>query len=441
MASIKYFIKSGTNKIYVSVSTGRKENGGFQLRKSINRELVNSKNWNNKKETVKIKPEEPNAQKINTYIQIHKSRILKRAGEIEDKDENILLSKKDYEDIINTIDGSYHFEKETKKFNFTELLDDFYNLAKTKQIFKFSVKKHFSESYCKGLKTLLHKVADFERTNYKLTLTNINGDFQDDFINHLIEDYEESYINKLVKQFKYFVNKWLIGTLNLKLPNYNPEMWSRLEHNESLKTYLTIPQLYKMLELDLSDKPEEWSVIRELYCFNALTCGMRIQDLMKLTKDNIHTELVGGVKRTVLKFRQGKTGDVVNTPVPFSCEPILKKYNGIPKNVNSVISNEVLKKLGKMCGFDSMITTKDGEKREKQYKLLTNHSARRSYCTNAWNMEMDLLTIMANSGHKSPDVLLNYIDKTLDEMVEKTVDTKYFKFVDKLDESLKLKAV
>jgi len=56
-------------------------------------------------------------------------------------------------------------------------------------------------------------------------------------------------------------------------------------------------------------------------------------------------------------------------------------------------------------------------------------------------MEMDLLTIMANSGHKSPDVLLNYIDKTLDEMVEKTVDTKYFKFVDKLDESLKLKAV
>ena len=135
MASIKYFIKSGTNKIYVSVSTGRKENGGFQLRKSINRELVNSKNWNNKKETVKITPEEPNAQKINTYIQIHKSRILKRAGEVENKDENILLSKKDYEDIIDTIDGSYHLEKETKKFNFTELLDDFYNLAKNKQIF------------------------------------------------------------------------------------------------------------------------------------------------------------------------------------------------------------------------------------------------------------------------------------------------------------------
>ena len=222
MATIKYFIKSGTNKIYVSVSTGRKENGGFQLRKSINRELVNSKNWNNKKETVKITPEEPNAQKINTYIQIHKSRILKRAGEVENKDENILLSKKDYEDIIDTIDGSYHLEKETKKFNFTELLDDFYNLAKNKQIFKFSVKKHFSESYCKGLKTLYHKVSDFERTNYKLTLTNINGDFQDDFINHLIEDYEESYITKLISQFKYFVNKWLIGTLNLKLPNYNP---------------------------------------------------------------------------------------------------------------------------------------------------------------------------------------------------------------------------
>ena len=94
-----------------------------------------------------------------------------------------------------------------------------------------------------------------------------------------------------------------------------------------------------------------------------------------------------------------------------------------------------------MAGFTEYVYSKDSKKKQRKYELITNHSARRSYCTNAWEMGMDLLTIMANSGHKTPDILLNYIDRKLEKMVEKTYDSKYFKFVDNLDESLKMQAV
>ena len=218
-------------------------------------------------------------------------------------------------------------------------------------------------------------------------------------------------------------------------------MWSYQTHPDPLRTYLSFPELHKLLNLDITDKPQEWHNVRDTYCFNAFTCGMRFNDLKKLTNDNIHTKLIRGEQRKVLKFTQNKTNEPVEALIPEPALNIIDKHNGIPEIVNRQKSNEILKELSKMAGFTNYVYSKDSKRKQRKYELITNHTARRSYCTNAWEMGMDLLTIMANSGHKTPDILLNYIDRKLEKMVEKTYDSKYFKFVDNLDESLKMQVV
>lgn len=440
MASLRYSIKSGTNKIYLLVSTGRKENGGFILRKSINQVIENPKNWNSKKQEIKISPQEPNAQKVNTYISEHRTQVLKGIQEIEKKEEGVLIQKNDVLKIIDSINGSVSKVREIKKFSFTSHLEDFIIAIKSGKIKKKSPKMPYEKNTIKSYVTLLGKIKQFESELYQLTQSNISLQFQEDFI-EWHSDFENSYTDKILDKFCSFVDNYLIGRLLLKFPKYNPKMWSNQTHSESLKTYLTFPELHKLLNLDISSKPQEWHNVRDTYCFNAFTCGMRVNDLKKLTNDNIHTRLIRGEQRKVLIFTQNKTNEPVITPIPEPALKIIDKHNGIPKIDSEQKSNEILKKLSKMAGFTEYVYSKDSKKKQRKYELITNHSARRSYCTNAWEIGMDLLTIMANSGHKTPDILLNYIDRKLEKMVEKTYDSKYFKFVDNLDESLKMQAV
>ena len=74
MASIKYGLKAGTTKIYITITTGR---NGWQLRKSVNKSINLRKNWNDKKQQVKITSEEPFAKSINEYLSNHKFHLLK----------------------------------------------------------------------------------------------------------------------------------------------------------------------------------------------------------------------------------------------------------------------------------------------------------------------------------------------------------------------------
>ena len=44
-----------------------------------------------------------------------------------------------------------------------------------------------------------------------------------------------------------------------------------------------------------------------------------------------------------------------------------------------------------------------------KYKLVSSHTARRSFCTNAYKSGIPIQDIMAISGHKTERVFLNYV--------------------------------
>ena len=444
MATITYKIKSGSNTIYCSVVNGRVSNDGFQLRKSTGKEIKNPKNWIKEKQEVRKCNEEPNAKYLNDFIVKHKASITKGIDELT-RDERP-INKANVIQIINGINNSVQSKRDTNAFSITEHLADFVELMKSgKKLYKGEV---YAKNTMATYKSLIANLTEFEKAKGiikpHLVDNKLYAEMLSFFRDEAEVEYSENYVGSIIKRFKALINLYLIADLGISFPKFIPSLWIR-PSNESVSTYLTLQQINTLLKLDLSGYEKEYDNVRDTYCFIALTCGIRIGDYMRLDKHNITTKMVNGKKESDLLFRQSKVGAKVKAPIGNTSLAIIKKHNGFPKIISARKSNLILCEIGKLCGFDTLIPREDKKgnliEEIEQYKLMQNHSARRSFCTNAWSCGTDLIQIMKISGHKTPNVLLKYIDKTLDEYADGMRDTSYHNKVNELDNSVKLKAV
>ena len=95
---------------------------------------------------------------------------------------------------------------------------------------------------------------------------------------------------------------------------------------------------------------------------------------------------------------------------------IIEKRNGnLPKYIHQNTINRHIKSICKRAkiieNFTYTRTVGDLEVEfsEPKYKFICTHTARRSFCTNAYYSGMPPHDIMAISGHKKEDVFYNYI--------------------------------
>lgn len=68
----------------------------------------------------------------------------------------------------------------------------------------------------------------------------------------------------------------------------------------------------------------------------------------------------------------------------------------------------------------------DAAKNALKEALLTNHTARSSFCTNAYKADVSVIDIMAISGHTSEMVFYNYIKASPMERLEKISEHAFF---------------
>jgi len=61
-----------------------------------------------------------------------------------------------------------------------------------------------------------------------------------------------------------------------------------------------------------------------------------------------------------------------------------------------------------------------------KYKFISCHSARRSFCTNAYNQGVLLQDIMVFSGHSSEKMVLLYIKASAKEKAKRVADHPFF---------------
>jgi integrase len=276
-------------------------------------------------------------------------------------------------------------------------------------------------------------INDFEKeNNYEITFDSITLEFYYAFVNYLEElDFSINTIGKFIKVLKMFMNRATEDGLNTNLTFRNNRFIKPTATSEQI--YLNIEELDKIIALDLKDKPILDNA-RDLFIIGAFT-GLRVSDFNGLTKENIFTYQ----NQRIFKITVKKTGKYLPIPLHPEVEKILAKNDGHPpKKMYAQKINDSLSTIGFEAEIKDNITIsaiKGGKKTTKilsKYDLIKNHTARRSFCTNAYIAGMPEIDIMAISGHTSLKTFRNYIKITDDERAVKIAENPFFQTKSKI---------
>jgi integrase len=156
--------------------------------------------------------------------------------------------------------------------------------------------------------------------------------------------------------------------------------------------------------------------------------GLRFSDLATLNEKNIID------KGTKIKILTQKTGELVIIPLHTYILEILKRYNGkIPQVISNQKMNDHLKAIGKEAKIKEKTTlhyTQGGIKKSEtlpKHELITVHTARRSFATNAFLNEIPSISIMKITGHRTERAFMKYIKISQEENANKLINHTFFK--------------
>ena len=151
--------------------------------------------------------------------------------------------------------------------------------------------------------------------------------------------------------------------------------------------------------------------VRDLFLIGAYT-GLRVSDFNYLNEENIYEYEA----ETFLKLESKKTTKKLVIPLRPEVKEILKKHgNKPPKRMPDQQINYKIKDVCENAGIDQVTSTKktiggkEVTKKSFKFEFVKTHTARRSFCTNAYLSGMSTIDIMQISGHSSEKVFLNYI--------------------------------
>jgi len=221
-------------------------------------------------------------------------------------------------------------------------------------------------------------------------------------------------IGKKITVLKIFLNEATARGINTNFKYQSSRFRAITEQSESI--YLDIEELDKIAGLDLTAKPK-LDRVRDLFLVGCWT-GLRFSDWNKVRPENI--------KNNLITLIQGKTGQLVVIPIHSTVKTVLDKYDGnLPKPISNQKFNDYLKEVARLADFKEGITkhiTRAGKTEtifKRKWELVTTHTARRSFATNAYNMGIQSITIMAITGHRTETAFLKYIKVTPEQHARK----------------------
>ncbi|MCA6440229.1 MAG: site-specific integrase [Chitinophagaceae bacterium] len=281
----------------------------------------------------------------------------------------------------------------------------------------FNTKKQYKTAYKQLLDYQIARKAP-------VCFDTIDLNFYDDFFKFLIErGYSNNSIGTIVKNVKVFMNEAVERGLTTNL-QFKNKRFKVIEENTDA-VYLTIEELKKILALDLTGNTR-LDKVRDLFLIGCYT-GLRFSDLIQLKDDNL---IANG---TQVKIRTAKTNEVVIIPLNSAVKSILTKYDGVPPQIiSNQKMNAYLKELGQLAKLDNevlMTSTKGGARKSESYKkheLVTVHTARRSFATNAYLGGVPTISIMKITGHRTEKSFMKYIKISQEDNANKLVNHPFF---------------
>lgn len=275
----------------------------------------------------------------------------------------------------------------------------------------------------KSYKIVYDNLREFEQSKkLKLTYSKITIDFYNEFIDFLqSKAYTPNTIATRIKVLKTFMNeaheRGYHNNLDYKKKSFNKPS------DKTKKVYLTENELQTIYKLDLSNN-KKLDLVRDWFLIGAYT-GLRFSDLEQLAETDF--------KEKTIEIKTKKTGNEVVVPLNKIVRQILRKHkNKIPKIISNQKFNEYIKDVVEKAGivYDIVIHETKGKtdikKIEKKYNLVSAHTARRSFATNAYLAGVPTIQIMKMTGHETEEAFLSYIRISKQENAEKLLSHPFF---------------
>ena len=425
MANISFRVNKGkrildTNKeqpIYIRYKLGRSVDFNASIKMTV---LID--NWDKEKQTVKNRTSILNRHEINNLIK----KLGKHFEDYENKNRENGITPT-YKEVKEHYDSYFtkNIEAEVKQVTLFSFIDQLIEQSKNKPHPR--TKKLLSKNTVKDYSLTKNTLQAFNDEVYKVDFDTISLDWYYDFIEWCnTKGFKMNYTGKHIKTLKTFMNRALDEGITDNITHKSTRFSVYKEETDS--TYLNENELLKFWSYDLSKEPRK-EIARDLFLIGAHT-GMRVSDYNRLTKDNIKTE--NGIE--MIRIKTQKVGKIVVIPMHPVVRAILDKNNGNPpKKIPSQHINDLIKKVAKAIELNERVElnyNKAGKAITEfrlKHELITNHTARRSFCTNAYLANVPTLDIMAISGHTTEKNFKKYIKVTAEQTAIKLSEHPHFK--------------
>lgn len=302
-----------------------------------------------------------------------------------------------------------------------------------------------ANSYIKSIEVLRNRILVFEKTHQTfVSLDDVDMKFQREYLRWSIANgYLPNTLNTEFSRLRTVMKCAYEDHLTEHESFRNTDFVPRAEEVDQI--YLDPGQIHELMTLDLSslsatqllisqakipraEKKELRQQIndkllkrleytRDHFVIACLT-GQRISDFMRISRD-MYTQLGD---HTFISLVQRKTDKKVLIPVDTRVNAILQRHHGQVPHVPVCQFNGYLRIIGILLHWTHKTRTCHQHRGAKSVNrfcdLLTSHTGRRSFATNAYAAGVPLASIMAITGHSSETTLRNYlklraIDKAL----------------------------
>ncbi|CAA0229122.1 Phage integrase family protein [Tenacibaculum maritimum] len=309
--------------------------------------------------------------------------------------------------LLNNINPTkdYFLEKLENGLNKLNLTHEFFPSFEE---FKDSCKSTKTPRTIKSYVTTINFLKDFESfSRTKLLFDSIDSTFFEKLQDYTFTERKNknSYFAFIIKILKTFMN-WSLDKEyhnNLKYKKF------KAKEDETEIIYLTMEELMTLYNHDFES--DRLNQVRDMYVFNSVT-GLRISDYKTLKQSNI--------KKDYLLITIQKT-KAINTKIPlnkFSRE-ILERYKDTIHEPLPVISDQKFNKYIKECceivEINSLVTKTRyiGQKKVEitvpKHKLITSHTARKTFVTNSLILGMKEMVVRNITGHKKEENFRRYV--------------------------------
>ncbi|MDR3026616.1 tyrosine-type recombinase/integrase [Chryseobacterium sp.] len=387
--------------------------------------LINPNDWSEKMQKFKPNTDIRIKNEFNPLIENLKNEIIRKFN--IDYSKGDIINSKWLSKVVNDFYKRPEGIEDYKIF-FAPFIENFAKESETRV--NTITGKVISPRTIQKYRTIKNQIEDFEQIRkVRLKITDINLDFHRQFTSYLKTDkkYSNTLIEKNISTIKGFVKEAKEQGLEI-----NHEVESKkftFRRDEPIDTYLSVSEIDLIYNLDFSQN-ERLDNVRDLFIIGVWT-GLRISDLKRINSFLFN-------KNSIVISETQKTGAIIEIPIHQQVRKILtKRNNQLPHIISEQKFNEYIKEVCKEAGIDEMtlgnIKNPDTNRKEKGYypkfKLISSHTARRSFATNHYGNLPDN-TIMAITGHKSHSQFMKYIKTTQKEHIEQVA--KYWEQQDEL---------